>query len=331
MSSIQLFVDGVKVYDNGAPMTTAQLAAAMQTAVNNGQMLTIGGGTFTVSSPIVITMSSAQTGPMGFDGGGCKFISTMTGGQDVITYQCLIDGVNLRFLNLKNFTIIGSGSEGNGLKVHVPTNASWIYNSKFEDIALINCGANGMLTSGSVFESTYINVSTDSNHIDGMQFVNATNGSSTGIVSAIGIFGGSQRNNGRYGMSAIGGPRDIKTFGAYYVGNVNSGCNFEIGFTGMWGCGFENNGGAGVSMQVSGAMWGCTGSTYGPMPYLINGYIVGNMVLEGCGTEGYNGGSIKTGSFNGGGAYKIHTLASGDASSFDIAGPVTLHPLDNAT
>lgn len=332
MASIQLYVDGVKVYDNGVPLTTAQLAAAMQAAADNQQVLKINGGTFNVTSPIVVTFGGVKD-TFGFDGGGCKFNSSLGAGQDIITYKWdgVTSGSDIRYLQIRNFTINGNGTERDGLVLESPgaDAACPVYCSQITDVNVKNAGRHGIRISGDVFESSIFNVWTHGNHDQGIQFEN----NAGGVVSAISMFGGGHRKNLGHGLNAIGGPRDIKSFGQYYCENGSDGCWFETGMTGMWGCGFENNVGSGVAFQNYANLWGCTASTYGPTDFLVNGYLAGgNVLIEGSGVEYYGGAgdTIKVATINGDGTHKAHTLNAGDASLYTVTN-ATLHQLDSAT
>jgi len=74
----------------------------MQQAADDGIMP---GGNYEITQPIVITFGKSTQGFMGFNGNG-------TNGADVITYQIVNPGIDVRYLVLEKFSILDRGGTG---------------------------------------------------------------------------------------------------------------------------------------------------------------------------------------------------------------------------
>src|SRR6202008_2146929 len=86
----------------GDPIETALNAAAAGTA----QHLTV--PSYSVSSPIVIHLTSADQGPIDIDFGGAKVQSNITNGSPII--EIVVDaGANVSNLTISNLMINGNG------------------------------------------------------------------------------------------------------------------------------------------------------------------------------------------------------------------------------
>jgi hypothetical protein len=91
----------------GNPVETALNAAAAGTAQH------LASSNYSVSSPIVIHLTSADQGPINIDFGGAKIQSNISGGGPVI--EIVVDqGVNVSSLTISNLMINGNGAEGDG-------------------------------------------------------------------------------------------------------------------------------------------------------------------------------------------------------------------------
>src|SRR5690348_6846249 len=93
--------------------TTIDFGAALQNAIAGGYVAQLTGQTYVVTSPIVIHVDSTIQGPLGIDGGGATIVSQITNGAPVIEID-VGPGVDLRYLDLSNFTLQGNGQEGDG-------------------------------------------------------------------------------------------------------------------------------------------------------------------------------------------------------------------------
>ena len=72
--------------------------------------------TYTVTTPIVINVTRSTQGPVGIDLGGAKIISQIANGAPVIEI-IVAPGVDFGGLTLSNFSILGNGQEGDGIKI----------------------------------------------------------------------------------------------------------------------------------------------------------------------------------------------------------------------
>jgi len=136
--------------------TTTDFGSALNAAVQGGYLAQLNGGTYTITQPIVIHVTSTTVGPVGIDGGGATLVSQVTNGQPLI--QIVVDpGVDLRYLTLSNFNIQGNGHEGDGIKIVCDTNAGWVYNWNVSNVTVQHVGGYGLDMQGSVFEGIVSN------------------------------------------------------------------------------------------------------------------------------------------------------------------------------
>src|SRR5262245_20084979 len=143
---------------HGASMTTtttSDFGAALNSAIQGGYIAQLNGGTYTISSPIVIHITSTTQG-MGIDGGGATLISNVTNGQPLI--QIVVDpGVDARYLNLSNFKIQGNGKEGDGIQLIADGNDRWLYNWNITNVTVDHVSGYGLDMQGSIFEGVVSN------------------------------------------------------------------------------------------------------------------------------------------------------------------------------
>src|SRR5258707_12062981 len=118
--------------------TTTDFAAALTAAAQGGYIAQLSGGTYTITQPIVINITSNIQG-IGINGGGATLISQVPAGQPVIEF-IVGPGVDLRYLELSNFTIQGNGSEGDGIKIAPDGNDPRIYNRNIANATVNHLG-----------------------------------------------------------------------------------------------------------------------------------------------------------------------------------------------
>ena len=122
--------------------TTTDFGAALTAAAQGGYIAQLSGGTYTISQPIVINITSNIQG-IGINGGGATLISQVPAGQPVIEF-IVGPGVDLRYLELSNFTIQGNGSEGDGIKIVADGNDRGAYNWNIDNVTDNHVGGYGI-------------------------------------------------------------------------------------------------------------------------------------------------------------------------------------------
>src|SRR5512139_929347 len=158
-----------------ATTTTPDLGSMLSAAIAGGYVAHSSGGTYTVSSPIVIQVNSTIQGPLGIDLGGATIVSQITNGAPVIEID-VGPGVDLRYLTLSNFTIEGNGREGDGIKIVADGNDRWVYNFTIGNVAVDHVGGVGLDVIGSVFEGIVSNSAMTNNAQGGARFAHSAGG-----------------------------------------------------------------------------------------------------------------------------------------------------------
>src|SRR5258708_38951553 len=132
--------------------TTTDFGAALSAAMAGGYVAQLNGGTYTVTQPIVIHVDSTIQGALGINGGGATIVSQITNGAPVIEID-VGPGVDLRYLNLSNFNIVGNGQEGDGIKIVADGNDRWNYNWNINNANVSPVGGYGTDIRGRLFQS----------------------------------------------------------------------------------------------------------------------------------------------------------------------------------
>jgi hypothetical protein len=258
------------------PSATTDLASILSTAIGDGNVAQLSGGTYTVTQPIVIHIDSTIQGPLGLDGGGATIVSQVTGGQPVI--QIVVGpGVDLRYLDFSNFTIQGDGAEGAGISIVAAGNDRWVYNWNVNNVTVQGVGGYGLDVQGSVFEGLVSNSWMNGNGEGGAHFAHLADGQ----VSALRWFGGGASDNGGAGITLDNGARDLGVDGATFDGNHGSGINAMWGITSVSSSTFSDNTGAGIDFQNYGNFNQNTFESTGAQTVGIDGYLAGNATLIG--------------------------------------------------
>ena len=296
----------------------------LQAKLDAGQVLTLNAD-MTLDAPVTVKLNTSHRTWHGIDG-NLHTIKSAVRGQPAI--RIIMDegtpvGTCDRSFVLKDFSFVGSGEERSGIVMDVPYNDKWVVNPLLQNLWFEAVGGRaGLEMIGSIFEGNLYSVGTMNCIENGLYFGNSgTDGHGTGIVSAMRIFGGTQRQNGGHGIlvDAYDGPYDVRCYGLYFCENAGFGAHFLAGCEEMSGCGFENNhGGAGIYFTNRIKVSHCTGSTHGPQQYLVDGYLVNPVSLIGCSVEGYGGGQPKLANFTGSGKVTVVACSGAIDSSGDI-------------
>jgi len=314
--AIEMIVGG-----SAPPTPDTDFQRALQAAFDEGRVLHLH-APLTLDAPVAVKINYSNQGWFGFDGGMNKIHSNVEGQPALRFYmdESVPQGTCARGMMLKDFSIIGGG-KGGGLQCDIPFNDRWLGNLElrslwFEGIA----GKAGCTIAGSIFESFGYNVGTMDCEGAGMYFANVGPDGNKGIVSAWRLFGGTHRQNGGNGilMDQYDGPADVRMFGLYFCSNAKEGISTISGLELVDGCGFENNGNAGIYLQNFATLRNCSGSTYGVQAYLVDAYLVNPLQLHSCGVVGYGGGAPKLAKLQGD---SVVTLSSsGDGSDCEVSG-----------
>jgi hypothetical protein len=283
------------------PPPTTQFEQDLQAAIDDGQVLQLNAD-ITLEQPVRIKIRHSHQGWFGLDGGFHKIHSTVQG-EPALSFVMPEDlhGVCARGFFLGNLSMLGDGNEEGGLVVDAIAGDSWLVNAELRSIWIEGMGGKAaIICAGNVFESSWYNVSTMDNKGAGIYFANRTAGA---IVSAMHLYGGTQRSNDGAGIliDQYDGPGDISVHGMYFCENKGGGYHSWAGCELLDKCGFENNSEFGINVQNYCHMRRCTGSTHGTQPLLVIGYLANPWVIDDCAMVGYSGGEPRFGQFTGNG------------------------------
>ena len=271
---------------------TGTFETALRNALNGGTVASLSGATFTVTTPIVIYVTGSSQGPIGIDLGGAKIMSQVTGGKAVIEIIAG-PGVNVSNLTLSNFSIIGNGQEGDGIRI-VAAGADRSINLAISNVQIEHVGGIGLDVLGNVSGSV-VDSWMHGNEGAGARFANLGGGTADGLSWV----GGGFRKNGVAGLVLNSGVTDMSVQGAYFVENYGAGIYATSGIRLVEQTGFENNTGAGAWVGGSSTFLADTFSTYGPQSVGVAGTLNGGKVISiSSGNEYYGGGSDPTAYMN---------------------------------
>jgi hypothetical protein len=280
---------------DGATDDSASLQTALDAAFAPGGpgFLLIPPGTYKVSRTLRVASLEGERGDLtrhhGISAHGARLVSTIADGSNVLEF---ISRSTVRFLLIEGLDILGGGREGNGLHLECEYKEHYLYNLCLRDVVVQGCGGDGCLMIGNVFEGQVINSYFRDNKRNGATF---GHGARAGILSAIHVFGCVFGQNGQHGAAMINGCYDVAFHGCYFLLNGKYGLVGENGCTLLSNCGFENNhekapsfaeGGAGMALQGFGTLIGCTAYSMFQQTRLLQAYVVGQLVMIGCGGSG---------------------------------------------
>ncbi|WP_373867925.1 right-handed parallel beta-helix repeat-containing protein, partial [Reyranella soli] len=257
--------------------TGTEFGDILSAAIHGGYVAHLTDQTYTISSPIVIYVDSTVQGALGIDGGGATLVSQVTDGSPLI--QIVVGpGVDFRYLTLSNFTLQGTGSDGNGIEIIADGNDRWAYNWTISDVAVHGVGGYGLSVVGSAFEGLVSDSWMNNNALGGAYFSHSANG---GVASALRWFGGGAQDNGDAGIVLDNGARDLGVERARFANNGGAGISALSGITAVGNSTFENNGGAGIDFQNYGNFTDNVFSTSGRQTVGIDGFLAGTATLVG--------------------------------------------------
>ena len=243
--------------------------------------------TYTVATPIVINVTSSTQGLVGIDLGGAKMVSQIADGSPVI--EIIVGpGVDLAGLTLSNFSILGNGREGDGIKIVADGADRSLHDFTISNVNVEHVGGIGLDILGNASQGKVFNSWMHDDAKGGARFADSAGG---GEVSALEWMGGGVRKNGVAGLILDNGARDLSVTGAYFVDNNGPGLMAPSGITSVQASGFENNLGSGAIVLGSASFANDTFATYGRQATAIGGYLAGGqIVLTGVGNEYYGPG-----------------------------------------
>ena len=271
---------------------TGTLETALRSALTGGTVASLSGASFTVTTPIVIYLTGSSQGPIGLDLGGAKIMSQVTGGKPVIEIIAG-PGVNVSNLTLSNFSIIGNGQEGDGIRI-VAAGADRSINLAMSNVQVEHVGGIGVDVLGNV-SGTVVDSWMHGNQGAGARFANFGGGTADGLSWV----GGGFRKNGVAGLVLDSGVTDMSVQGAYFVENYGPGIYAASGIRLVEQTGFENNTGIGAWVGGASTFLADTFSTWGPQSVGVAGTLAGGKVISiSSGNEYYGGGSDPTAYMN---------------------------------
>ncbi len=329
---------------------TGLVESALRAALAGGFVAHLTEATYTVATPIVINVTSSTQGPVGIDLGGAKIVSQIAGGSPVI--EIIVGpGVDFGGLTLSNFSILGNGQEGDGIKIVADGPDRSLHDFAISNVNIEHVGGIGLDVLGNVSQGTVFNSWMHDDAGAGARFANSAGG---GEVGALDWLGGGVRKNGVAGLILDNGARDLSVTGAYFVDNDGPGLMAPSGIASVRSSGFENNLGSGAIVLGSARFADDTFATYGRQATAIGGYLAGGqLVLTGVGNEYYGPGADPTVLANlqgqgtlaiaGGGsvvvgpnvavtgALTMDIEALGSTALVQVGGNYLLHPVDGTT
>lgn len=264
----------------------SKLAPLLQQAFNNGTLVVGTDHTYTVSAPIVINVTKDTQGPIGIDLGGARIVSNITNGAPVIQIN-VAAGVDLANLTLSNFSIWGSGSDGDGIQIVANGTDRLVHDWSVSNVTIQHVGGAGLDVIGNFSNGTVFNSWMHGNAGGGAHF---SNGDAGGTISDIEWAGGGFRKNDVGGLVLDHGAQDVSVSGAYFVDNFAPGIVAPSGITSVTTSGFENNVGSAIEFNGHGDFWANTFSTFGPQATGIDGSLSGSASLISNISEYYGSG-----------------------------------------
>ncbi|HKU98032.1 MAG TPA: Ig-like domain-containing protein, partial [Vineibacter sp.] len=261
------------------------LESALRSAIAGGTVAHLtDNDVYTVTAPIVINITSSIATETGIDLGGAKIISQIAGGGPVITF-IVGPGVDVSHLTLSNFSVLGNGGEGDGIKIVVDGTDRVIRDLSINNVNVEHVGGIGLDVLGNVSHGTVFESWMHGNGDGGARFANSAGG---GIASGLEWIGGGFRKNGGAGLILDNGTHDMTVRGAYFVDNYGPGLYATSGITLVRDSGFENNQDVGAIVGNSANFVDVGFATYGVQKTGIGGFLSGGQVtLTGVGGEYY--------------------------------------------
>jgi len=279
--------------------TTAAIASshgtgALETAIEQalaGHTVHLANAAYSVTQPIVINVTSSSNGGV-IDLGGAKISSSIAGGGPVI--EIVVGaGVTLANFTIENFSINGSGGEGDGIKIVADGTDRAVTNLTISNVNVEHTGGFGLDVLGNVRHVDVAASWMNGNALGGARFADSAHG---GTASDLDWIGGGFRKNGAAGLTLDNGTHDMTVKGAYFVENAGPGIYAGSGITLVQASGFENNAGEGAYIQGASNFTDNTFSTWGPQVVAVAGTLAAGagVSMTGTGLEYYGSGSDPT-------------------------------------
>lgn len=288
---------GKTVFDFGAKGDgttddSGAFSAALQASATGIGPVIVPAATYKINHTIAYSSKGNVGQPWGLLGQGALLVSGITNGSDVMQ---LTSNNTVRYFQLSNLKIQGSGSDGYGLHLFCPTAALYFYDIVIDGLYVEGAGKDGMLFEGNVFEAVVRDSYFQDNKGNGATFAHSKGGDCSCIRVRDCFF----MQNGNYGLLATtfdaqyGGCRDVAVFGGYMRENKSYGAYFNNGVDiPLDGVGFENNckklavgdrTGAHVYSLTDMKMNNCVGYVNsGGSTYLLAGWWLANCYLNKC-------------------------------------------------
>jgi pectate lyase-like protein len=277
-------------YTDDAPA----FSKALQWAAANGQMVVVPAGKYGIASTVTFNSQGNAGQGWGLIAQGANLISRITNGADVMRLQSY--HIVRYFKLIGSLSIVGSGTDGNGLHIVAYGANPSFYNFLIDGLSIERCGTNGLNLDGDVFECTISNSYFQDMKQDGATLANDQGG----VISTVNFVNCFFNQNGRYGLSTFmagsqyGGPQYVQVYGGYCRQNQSYGFYYNNGTGVYWidKVGFENNcmskqpgdpSGAHVYALTNMNMRDCTGfDMMGGATYLLQGWWLMKSTLDGC-------------------------------------------------
>lgn len=292
---------------DGSTDDSAAFRAALAASATSGKLVQVPAATYAIAKPITWTSTGNVGKNWGLQSQGATLVSKITGGGDIFRLES--KHIVRYFKMVGGLSIVGSGSDGNGIHLVCLGGSIYFYNCQIDNVSVEKAGANGLLFEGNVFESVVSNSYFQDSKKSGAVFAQSKNG----VCSAINVVSCFLNQNGQYGLfctnydATYGGTTDVRVYGGYCRDNQSYGFYYNNGTAGS-SCveqvGFENNcralkpgdpNGAHIYALTSMLLRNIGGyNEPGAATYLLRGYFTGFTALENC-TQASGGAMAATG------------------------------------
>lgn len=280
---------------DGIADDTDALQNALDAALNNApsSCLHIPPGRYVVTRTLRVDYTKTGSGnvvhPHGILARGATLQSRISNGDDVLRITSM---ATARFLLIEGLSVRGNRAEGHGLSLDCNREGAYLYNLCLRDVAVENCGGNGLHMVGNIFEGQIFNSYFRDNAGSGAVM---GHGDAGGVLSAFHIFGCVFGGNQVHGAALVNTANDVSFHGCYFLENGRFGMSAGNGCPLLTHCGFENNhmsagskaaGDAGLNVSNFATLIGCTGHSIRNQTHLAKSFVIGNLTMIGCMSSG---------------------------------------------
>ncbi len=229
----------------------------------SGRKLTLDCGTFDVGNDVVFSSSNIHS-QLTLQGQHTILNFSDTHGMRLEAVYADPSKGQINGLRMTDIAFRGGGTQ---LHFRAETSNSFIYNIVLDGLSFVNFAGDGLRMEGNVFEVALRDLYGSSQANTTGSGIHLTNGTGTGLISSIDIYGGTWRY-GMHGLYAEFPVSDLRIYGGTYLFAQKEGINITnaIG-VGVYGVHVEGNwqgaadfasGGAGLRMDGSGFISGVT-------------------------------------------------------------------------